>query len=172
MTSKNSIAKDIKGSVILVFFALATAFLYNSFSPFGIPLKGQWETGQGVVSANSENDSVNASIEINSPQMILDIVQKKQRIIIDVRPREAYDQGHLPSALSFPLMEFDQGIGQILESINRQTPLLIYCSSFECTDSHTFAQQLIGLKYENVRVFSGGFRQWQEKEYEIEKNET
>jgi rhodanese-related sulfurtransferase len=165
------IAKDIQGSVILIFFAVATAFLYNWFSPFGIPLLGQWETGQGVVTANSKNSSVNASIEINSPKTVLDIVQKKHRIIIDVRPREAYDQGHLPSALSFPLMEVDQGIGQVLGSIKRQAPLLIYCSSFECTDSHTFAQQLIGLKYEDVRVFAGGFRQWQEQGYEIEKNE-
>ena len=68
-------------------------------------------------------------------------------------------------------MEFDQKIIQILDSINRQSALLIYCSSVECTDSHTFAQRLTNLGYDNVKVFSGGFRQWQEKGYEIKKNE-
>lgn len=163
--------KDIKGTFLLLFFALITAFSYNHLSPFGIALFGQWETSKGVVLAISKTDSVNAEIQINNPELIRRIVQKKERIILDVRPREIYDQGHLPSALSFPLMDFDQNLGQILGSINRQSAVLVYCSSFECTDSHTIAMRLINLRYNNVKIFSGGFRQWQEKGYKIEKNE-
>lgn len=162
---------DLKGLVILVFFALITAFLYNQLSPFGIPLFGQWKPSKGVVSAISHTDSGNASIQINNPDLVYQIVQKKERIILDVRPREIYNQGHLPHALSFPLEEFDEIVPQIFSSIERQAALLVYCSSVECTDSHTFATLLRNLRYSNVKIFSGGFRQWQEKGYEIEKNE-
>jgi rhodanese-related sulfurtransferase len=163
--------KDFKGIFFLVSLSLIIAFSYNYFSLSGLPLTGQWEPLNGVVSARSKTDSVNAGIQINNAEMIRQIVKDKKRIILDVRPREIYNQGHLPGALSFPLMEFDQNIVQIMDSIEQQSPLLLYCSSVECTDSHTFAKRLKSLRYDNIKVFSGGFRQWVEKGYEIEKNE-
>jgi hypothetical protein len=42
--------KDLKGVVILLFFALITAFFYNHFSPFGIPLWGQWSPSKENIS--------------------------------------------------------------------------------------------------------------------------
>jgi rhodanese-related sulfurtransferase len=163
--------KDFKGILVLVFFSLITAFSYNFLSLSGLPLSGQWEPSKGVVSARSKTDSVNADIQINNAEMIRQIVKYNKRIILDVRPREIYNQGHLPGALSFPLSRFDENIVQILDSIEQQSPLLLYCSSVECTDSHTFAKRLQSLRYDNIKVYSGGFRQWMEKGYEIEKNE-
>jgi len=165
------ILKDLKGIVFLLSFSLLTAFSYNYFSVSGLSLVGQWEPSKGVVSARSKTGDINADIQINTCEIIKQIVQDKTRIILDVRPREIYNQGHLPGALSFPLIEFDQNIMQFLDSVNRQSSLLVYCSSIECTDSHTIAQRLKDLRYDDIKVFSGGFRQWQEKGYEIEKNE-
>ncbi|NOX34021.1 MAG: rhodanese-like domain-containing protein [Deltaproteobacteria bacterium] len=162
--------KDIKGAFILLVSALITAFLYNYFSPFGIAIFGRWDESKGVVTAISKTDPVNTSIEIYDPEAVNLIVKNKKRIILDVRPREVYDQGHLPHALSFPLMDFDDDVANILGSINRNSAILVYCSSAECTDSHTFAGRLKNLRYTDVKVFSGGFRQWQEKGYKIEKN--
>ena len=163
--------KDLTGSLFLIFGALLTAFTYNYFSPSGIALFGQWEASNGVVSAISKTCPVNGSIEIINPDIIWRIVQKKERIILDVRPREIYNQGHLPHALCFPLMAFDDDLPQLLSLINRSSPVMVYCSSFACTDSHEFADRLKNLMYTDVKVFPGGFRLWQEKGYEIEKNE-
>lgn len=163
--------KDLKGVVILVFFAVSAAFFYNGVSPFGIALQGQWETSKGTVRALSKNDTVDATIEIILPEQMLDMVQDKTQHILDVRPREIYDQGHLPHAISFPLMEFDEKISHFLSTMDRQSAILVYCSSFECTDSHTVAQRLTHMGYTNIKVFSGGFRLWQDMGYDIEKNE-
>ena len=163
--------KDLKGIFFLLFFSVMIAFSYNHFSVSGLALSGQWETSKGVVSALSKTDDIKADIQINTPEIVKQIIQDKKRIVLDVRPREAYNQGHLPGALSFPLIEFDEKIFQILDSIDTQVPLLIYCSSIECTDSHTVAQRLTLMGYDNIKVFSGGFRQWQEKGYEINKND-
>jgi len=163
--------KEIRGSFFLLAFALLTAFLYNHFAPNGIALFGQWETSKGVVTANSKTESINSSIEINNPEIVKQIIEDKKGIILDVRPREVYDQGHLPTSLNYPLIEFDEMVPKILGSMKRSNSIIVYCASFECTDSHTFAEQLIALQYSDVKVFSGGFRQWQEKGYEISKNE-
>ncbi|WP_457553121.1 rhodanese-like domain-containing protein [Desulfobacula sp.] len=163
--------KDLKGMFFLFSFSLIIAFIYNYFSPSGLALFGQWEPSKGVVTANSKIEDVNASIQINNPKIIQEIVQGKKRIILDVRPREIYNQGHLPFALSFPIKEFDQKIVSMLNSINMHSALLVYCASVYCMDSHTVAQRLKSLGYDNIKLFSGGFRQWQEAGYEIEKNE-
>jgi len=163
--------KEIKGFFFLLFFALTTAFTYNHFSPFGIALFGQWQTSNGVVNAISKTDSVNVSIEINHPEIIKQIVQSRKRIVLDARPGEFYEEGHLPGALSFPLIDFDDVIGKLLKITDQHSPILIYCSGFECTDSHNFAANLKNMGFIDVKVYSGGFEQWQELGYEIEKNE-
>lgn len=164
-------SKEIKGTFFLVFFAVTTAFFYNYFSVAGIALFGQWQTSSGVVNAISKADSPDVSIEINNPETIWQIIQKKERMILDVRPLEFYEEGHLPGALSFQLIEFDNVIGRLFEMTDQHSPLLIYCSGFECMDSHNFATNLKDMGFADVRVYPGGFRQWQEMGYNIEKNE-
>ncbi len=163
--------KELKGGFYLIVFAIITAFLYNHFSPFGIALFGQWEISKGVVTANSRTESIDSSIEINNPEIVRQIIEDKKRIILDVRTREIYIQGHLPTSLNYPLKEFDELVPKLLGSIKRSDAVIVYCSSIECPDSHAFAEHLISLKYSDVKVFSGGFRQWQEMGYEIKKNE-
>ena len=168
----NMTLTDFKGIVVLLSFAVITAFVYNQFSPHGIELFGQWDAQKGVVRAISKSDDLLPSIEIHDPNIIQTIIKTKSRIIIDVRHRDIYDQGHLPGALSFPIIDFDQNIRQIITTIKRKEPLLIYCSSSECSDSHSFAAHLINLKYTDVKIFSGGFRTWEEDGRKIEKNEN
>lgn len=163
------VMKQIKGSFFLLIIALITAFGFNHFSPYRIAIFGQWQPSKGVVNAVSESEPVNASIEINSPEIIEQMIKKKQRIILDVRPREFYDQGHLPGALPFPLEDFDSVVDRLLQIIHQESPVLVYCSGFECTDSHHFAQKLKNMKFTDVKVYPGGFTQWQEMGYEIEK---
>jgi len=144
---------------------------FKHFSPFGIALFGQWETSKGVVSAISKKETITPSIEINNPDEVLRLIQTKERMILDVRQKDSFDQGHLPGALSFPLDEFDENVEDLFAAAQSDSAILVYCSSIECTDSHTFADHLIMPGYTDVKVFSGGFRQWQEMEYKIEKNE-
>lgn len=163
---------DFKGVVVLLTFAMVTAFVYNHVSPHGIVLFGQWDIEKGVVRAISNTDTPLPSLQIHDLNLVKQIIQNKDRIVIDVRHRDSYDQGHLPGALSFPLDDLDQNIRKILATIKPAQPLLIYCSSLECSDSHDFATHLINLNYTDVKVFSGGFQAWEEEGQKIEKNEN
>lgn len=165
------ILKEIKGSFFLVFFSVVIGFFYNHFSSSGIALFGQWQISNGVVNAISKTDSVNVSIEINNPEIVQQIIQKKERMVLDVRPRELYEEGHLPSALSFPLIEFDTVVSRLLEMTDQHSPILVYCSGFDCMDSHHFATNLKNMGFTDIKVYPGGFRQWQEVGYAMVKNE-
>ncbi len=163
--------KEIQGIVLLLSISISTAFVYNMLSPHRIAIVGQWEASKGVVSAVSKAIPIEFSIEILDPKIIEDIVKDETWIIIDARDIEFYNMGHIPRALSFPLIDFDQNLSIIIHSIKKDSKILVYCSSVECEISHRFAERLKQLKYSYVKVFSGGFRQWQEMGNEIIKNE-
>lgn len=163
--------KVIKGAIVLLCISVASAFVYNHLSPNGIALFGQWNTQKGVVKAISKSDQANPSMEILDPAIVHAIVLEKKRLVIDARQGDFYDMGHLPGAVSYPLVEYDQYIRQFTRIIDRAQPLLIYCSSPECEDSHNLAKRLIDLKYVDVKVFSGGFQVWEEEGYRVETDE-
>jgi rhodanese-related sulfurtransferase len=161
--------KDIKHALILFFLAVCLSFIYNHISESGIAVFGQWNPDKGVVSALPQSGGIDISIEINNPETVKIIVEKRQRLILDVRPLDFYEMGHLPGALSFPLENFKTGIRQLKEIADLHRPILVYCSGFDCSASHIFAEKLQKLNYTDVKVYSGGFAQWQEMGYEIEK---
>jgi rhodanese-related sulfurtransferase len=164
--------KSEKFGVLTLFIIAALLSLgVNYLSPSGIALRGQWDKSIGVVTAKSKQDVVDADIEINNPLRVLQMIKGKEMISIDVRLKQAFDMGHLPDALSFPLSEFDDGLPQLLDLVKKDMAVLVYCSGVECSDSHTFAAKLLELNFTKVRVYPGGFQEWQEMGFEIEKNE-
>lgn len=149
--------------------ALASAFVFNHYSPNGIALTGQWETSKGSIKAISKSDNVSATMEIIDIKTIKDIVENKKRIIIDVRNNEIFKLGHIPNAVSFPLEEFDDKFIEMMEIIKKDSPVLVYCESAECPDSHAFADHLIMMQFSDVKIFSGGYAAWKEKGYPVEE---
>ncbi|MBU1194635.1 MAG: rhodanese-like domain-containing protein [Proteobacteria bacterium] len=171
---KKGIQKEpgvIKGVIVLVFFALVTAFIFNTLSPHRIALFGQWDPQKGVISANPDTSGAGHFTQIHSSKQVADMIRGKNCLIIDVRARDLFEQGHIPTALSFPINEFDENLPGMTARINQHDPVLLYCSSVYCTDSHTFADYLKSMGYKDIKIFSGGFAQWQEEGHKIETHE-
>jgi rhodanese-related sulfurtransferase len=156
------------GVVYIVILAGLLSFGVNFFSPAGIVLKGQWDRSKGVVMAGYKHDIV-LDIEINNPLRVRQMMNDTKVVLVDVRPKEIYDMGHLPGAFSFPLVAFDEVLDRLLTLVKKDSTILVYCSGVECTDSHTAAAQLISLNFKKVQVYAGGFREWQEMGYETKK---
>ncbi len=157
------------GVLILLTLAGLLSFGVNFFSPTGIALTGQWDRSRGVVMAKSKQDMGHADIEINNPLRVRRMIKNSEVVLVDVRPKERYDMGHLPGAVSFPLDAFDEGFDTFLKLVKKDSLILVYCSGVECTDSHAVAAQLMALNFKTVQVYAGGFREWQEMGYETEK---
>jgi len=165
------IKTDCFGVFILLTIAAVLSLGVNYFSPSGIAWVGQWDRSKGVVRAKSKQDIVHTNIEINNPLQVRQMIQNRKVILLDVRSKDIYDNGHLPGALSFPLVDFDEVLPRLLDLVKKDSAILVYCSGFECTDSHTFAAQLLALKFTLVQVYAGGFREWQEMGFDTKKNE-
>lgn len=166
------VIKDIQRAVVMTLLAVTAAFVYNHFSPFGIAVFGQWDTAKGGVSAKSKNAHLGDASKLNQADIVRKMLDNKAGMVIDVRSSQRFDQGHIPGAVNFPLEEFDDNIGRMFSQINRNTSIIVYCSSATCQKSHLFAQRLKKLQYHNVNVFSGGFSGWVEKGHPIQKNEN
>ena len=82
-------------------------------------------------------------------------------LILDVREREEYDEGHIPNAILFPVGSITkESAPQVIP--DPDTTVLVYCRSGN--RSKTASQTLADLGYTSVYEF-GGIRDWP---YEIE----
>jgi rhodanese-related sulfurtransferase len=82
---------------------------------------------------------------------------------IDARPREEYDKGHIPGALSLNEDDWNGLLPAVLAAWAPERKLVVYCSRKSCNASHGVAERLrneAGLK--NVYVLPGGWEEWEE----------
>ena len=87
---------------------------------------------------------------------------ENDRIILDVRSREEYDQGHIPGAILIPDTEIEAKAADLLP--DKDQLILVYCRSGR--RSKLAAQSLADLGYTNIREF-GGILDWP---YEVVKD--
>ena len=76
-------------------------------------------------------------------------------IILDVRTRKEYDQGHIPGAGLIPNTEIEAKAADLLP--DKDQLILVYCRSGR--RSKLAAQSLADLGYTNIREF-GGILDW------------
>lgn len=98
--------------------------------------------------------------ETISPQQAKEMMDTQDVIILDVRERSEYQQGHIKNAQLIPLSQI-QANHQALPDKNQT--LLVYCRSGN--RSAKAAKKLIKLGYTHIYDF-GGILNWP---YEIEK---
>lgn len=79
----------------------------------------------------------------------------KDTVIVDVREREEYEAGHIPSSISIPLAEISQSD---LSFLNEDKKLIVYCTSGIRSAKAARLLRKKGVK--GVVDFSGGIRVW------------
>jgi rhodanese-related sulfurtransferase len=95
---------------------------------------------------------------------LIDLTKSDQNyVIVDARPRDAYDKEHLPGAVSVPLDETDSYAGKF----DKNQTVITYCGSFQCPISTKSAQEFMKLGFKNVRDYKGGIKEWKEKGYPV-----
>jgi rhodanese-related sulfurtransferase len=95
--------------------------------------------------------------------VLLDEVQQMKAsggLVVDARNPELYALGHIEGAVSLPLVEIDAALPDFLARVAKDQPLIIYCNGFGCPDSFDLGVFLIDAGYQDVRVFEGGYPEW------------
>jgi len=76
--------------------------------------------------------------------------------VVDVRERDEWDEGHLPSAVHIPRGSLESRIEQAVPDHSQR--VLLYCAA---GNRSAFAARALGeLGYENVSSLAGGFTDW------------
>jgi rhodanese-related sulfurtransferase len=56
------------------------------------------------------------------------LVQEEGAQLVDVLPREEYEEEHLPGAINIPLKELDR---ETIARFNRDAPVIVYCHDYQ-----------------------------------------
>ncbi|HZC83372.1 MAG TPA: rhodanese-like domain-containing protein [Rubrobacter sp.] len=56
------------------------------------------------------------------------LVQEEGAQLVDVLPREEYENEHLPRAINIPLKELDR---EMIARLNRDAPVIVYCHDYQ-----------------------------------------
>lgn len=83
---------------------------------------------------------------------------------LDGRRSVQFESGHIKGAHCLPVWESDMEsrIIQFEAIVNAEpnAPLVLYCSSKDCEDSHMLAAKLRRLGYRNLLLYKGGYPDW------------
>jgi rhodanese-related sulfurtransferase len=80
-------------------------------------------------------------------------------VLVDALAPMVYAHSHLPGAINVPPSDVDRT--RLAKRIpDLHTEIVVYCSNSECDDSHSTAEQLQALGYENVKHYAGGKDEW------------
>jgi rhodanese-related sulfurtransferase len=87
--------------------------------------------------------------------------------LVEALPEEHYRSGHIPGARHLPLEHLDRRAGSVIR--DRHAPVIVYCASEVCQNSHTAAKRLTELGYLDVSVYTGGKADWKQRGYYLER---
>lgn len=110
--------------------------------------------GQKAVKITLKEESKKAEYKKITPTEAMEMMGD-DAIILDVRTKAEFDEGHIPSALLIPETEITQKAEELLPDMDQT--ILIYCRSGR--RSALAAKELIQLGYTNVYDF-GGILDW------------
>lgn len=80
--------------------------------------------------------------------------------LLEVLPREDFEEGHLPGALHLPPDAIRQKAPELVP--DKSTEVVTYCADLDCELSGRAAKVLTGLGYENVYEYPGSKKDWKD----------
>jgi rhodanese-related sulfurtransferase len=93
---------------------------------------------------------------VSAPEAV-QLINRRNASVIDVRPAAEYSKGHLPAARNFEISELQAKIGQIAK--NKSNPVLLVCQTGQ--QSQKASQIVSDAGYAEVHVLQGGLDAWQ-----------
>lgn len=149
--------------LLLTVLAVAAAVAANTVGPRRIPWQEDWTAKTAEKVNEVEKKARELGLETLDYAAALAVVQGGTHMIFDARKPELYDQGHLPTSMNLPLVQFGERFVEYHAVLRKEDNLLIYCSGKECDESLELARKLKEQGYVNTKVYLGGWEEWKAK---------
>jgi len=98
---------------------------------------------------------------INKSQLKQSIDPRQDMLLVDVLPKESFDQQHIPGSVNVPVKDnanFTRDVENRAKSKTQR--IVVYCSNTACDYSQTAAEQLEKAGFSNVFRFEEGVEGW------------
>ena len=145
--------------------AVFLGFSINQFRDSRLPLFEDWSMEARLISSSGERLDITL---IEAKKLFL----QEAAIIVDARPNDDYEKGHIRGARSLPWHDVDQRFMEVTKDISVDTPIITYCDGETCELSHNLANFLLELGFNNVRILVNGWTKWQNADLPIEKEDA
>jgi rhodanese-related sulfurtransferase len=158
-------------SVLIIILGSVIGLSYNAFSSMGITLKGSWSsqvTSDSVIVPYSYQKEDAPAVSLDYAQMKF---QSSKVIFLDARLPVDFKAGHIKGAINFPYEEFEQAAPKVLPKLPANEEIIAYCDGGECESSLLLSRELRDLGYRNIKVFFGGWSEWQKAGLAVETGE-
>ena len=110
------------------------------------------------------NRRLSGAAEVGALEAV-QLLNRKDAIMIDVREPAEFNAGHAPNARNIPLAQLDKRIGELEKFKNR--PAVVICQTGG--KSHTATALLKKAGFAEVVVLAGGIVAWQQANMPVEK---
>lgn len=103
--------------------------------------------------------ALDAEVSLNEMKQIS---SDHSALILDVRSASFFQAGSIPSSLNLPHDDFKKSYGVLQRTLDpyRNKTIVVYCSGKDCPDSRMVAEALRKLGYRHLRLFRGGWAEW------------
>ena len=91
-----------------------------------------------------------------SPNNLVNLVNRNGAVVIDVRDKKDFGNGHIAGAMNIPFSSIDSRVGE-LESY-KEKPIVLVCKMGQHAGS--IGRKLKSQGFEDVRRLSGGMAEW------------
>lgn len=94
-----------------------------------------------------------------------------EAVILDARPRAFFDFGHVPGAVPLSKDEFEKDFASFQRDARfaARAAVIVYCSGGDCEDSAFVARKLAEAGLSELRIFEGGWEEWETLAHPVER---
>ena len=90
------------------------------------------------------------------PNELTTLINKENAILVDLRPKEDYDAGHIMSALNYPHQDFENQMHEL--DRYKERPIILVCDMGR--NSANIGEKLKKADFKNTFRLNGGMMTW------------
>jgi rhodanese-related sulfurtransferase len=158
-------------SIGIILLGVVVGLVHNALSPNRITLRGSWSSkmaSDSLVVPYSYKEGDPPAVSLDYAMMRF---QSQRTIFLDARYPGDFKAGHVKGAINLPYEELEQYASRVLPKLPQDGQIIAYCDGSECEASLLLSRELRQRGYLNVKVFFGGWAEWQKSGLPIETGE-
>ncbi len=97
------------------------------------------------------------------PQQAVMLINREGAVVVDIRDRKEFDQGHIAGAINIPLLKLKQRMSEL--NRHKDKPKLIVCKMGQ--QSGAAAKSIEEAGHDNVVRLAGGISEWTARSFPL-----